>query len=135
MIDYIDSAVGITPEMLDGFFEGWLFSPSKEKHFQILENSQFVILAIDDSNGKVVGFINAVSDMVLCAYVPLLEVLPDYRGNGIGSELVKKMLKKLERFYMIDLTCDAKVQPIYQSLGMKKMTGMMIRNYDRQSGE
>jgi len=134
MIDYIDSAKGITSEMLDGFFEGWLSPPSKKKHLQILENSQFVILAIDDSKGKVVGFINAVSDMVLCAYIPLLEVLPDYRGRGIGSDLVKKMLKKLEKFYMIDLTCDAKVQSFYQSLGMKKMTGMMIRNYDRQSG-
>jgi hypothetical protein len=31
-------------------------------------------------NGRVIGFITAVTDKVLSAYIPLLEVLPAYRG-------------------------------------------------------
>jgi hypothetical protein len=35
---------------------------------------------------------------------------------------------------MIDLLCDPDVQPFYGRLGMRPATGMLIRNYDRQSG-
>jgi hypothetical protein len=35
---------------------------------------------------------------------------------------------------MIDLICDADVQPFYARLGMQPYTGMILRNYDRQSG-
>ena len=134
MIRYTDSIENITPAMLEGFFEGWRNRPSRETHLRILANSEFVVLAIDDSNGKVVGFINAISDGVLCAYVPLLEVLPAYRNKGIGKELTTRMLAKLNKFYMIDLICDKSIQPFYASCGMSQATGMMIRNYERQSG-
>jgi predicted N-acetyltransferase YhbS len=64
----------------------------------------------------------------------LLEVLPQYQGQGIGRELVVRMLEKLDGLYMIDLTCDLKLQPFYKKMGMQPHTGMMIRNFDRQSG-
>ena len=35
---------------------------------------------------------------------------------------------------MIDLICDADVQPFYERLGMTRYSAMIIRNYDRQSG-
>ena len=40
---------------------------------------------------------------VLSVHVPLLEALPEYRGRGIGSELVRRMLEKLDDLYMVDL--------------------------------
>ena len=57
-------------------------------------------------------------------------VLPDYQSKGIGSELMRIMLDRLQEFYMIDLLCDAKLQSFYEKLGMQKVTGMCIRNYD-----
>ncbi len=44
------------------------------------------------------------------------------------------MLQRLDGLYIIDLTCDARLQPFYQSAGMEPATGMMLRNYERQSG-
>ena len=41
-----------------------------------------------ERSGQVVGFITAISDGVLSAYIPLLEVLPGWRSQGIGGELV-----------------------------------------------
>ncbi len=38
---------------------------------------------IDDINNKVVGFITAISDGVISAYIPLLEVLPKYQNMKI----------------------------------------------------
>lgn len=85
-------------------------------------------------DGTVVGFITAVSDHLSCAYIPHLEVLPAYQGEGIGSELVRRMLTKLRELYMIDLLCDPPLQPFYERLGMRPVVGMAIRNYDRQAG-
>ncbi len=61
-------------------------------------------------------------------------MLPEYQGRGIGSELLRRMLERLRTLYMIDLLCDPDVQPFYERLGMRRATGMLIRNYDRQSG-
>jgi predicted N-acetyltransferase YhbS len=81
-----------------------------------------------------VGYITAISDGVLSAYIPLLEVLPGWRGQGIGSVLVRRMLEALKHLYMIDLLCDEDVQPFYALHGMKSATGMCLRDYDRQTG-
>lgn len=134
MISYIDSIENITPEMLEGFFDGWRRPPSKETHLKIFGNSYAVVLAIDDSRGKVVGFINAISDGILCVHIPLFEVLPEYRNKGIGSELLRRMLVKLKGFYGISLMCDKNLQSFYTRFGMSPGTGANIRNYERQSG-
>jgi hypothetical protein len=44
------------------------------------------------------------------------------------------MLLRLDGLYMIDLVCDARAQPFYESAGMQPAIGMMRRNYERQSG-
>ena len=135
MISYTDSLAGVTSEHLQGgFFAGWPNPPSPTTHYRILANSAAIVLARTD-NGDVVGFITAVSDHVSCAYIPHLEVLPAYQGQGIGSELVRRMVEKLQHLYMIDLVCDPQLQSFYERLGMKAVVGMVIRNYDRQSGE
>lgn len=135
MIHYTDSLAGLTTEHLQGgFFAGWPNPPSPITHYRILANSTAIVLA-RTADGDVVGFITAVSDQVSCAYIPHLEVLPAYQGQGIGSELVRQMLKKLRHLYMIDLVCDPELQSFYERLGMQAIVGMVVRNYDRQSGE
>lgn len=135
---YRDSAEGITPGQLAGFFVGWPNPPSPETHLRLLRGSDFVVLATDEAHGappaRVVGFITAVSDGVLCAYIPLLEVLPEYQGRGIGGELVRRMLARLEHLYAVDLLCDPELQPFYARLGLRPAVGMLVRNYARQAG-
>lgn len=131
---YTDSVENISPIQLQGFFVGWPNPPSPEKHRELLEKSDYRILAVDETTEAVVGFITATSDHVLSAYIPLLEVLPDHQGQGIGSELVRRMLEKLSHFYMVDLLCDPDLQPYYKRLGMRPASGMLLRNYGRQAG-
>jgi GNAT superfamily N-acetyltransferase len=134
MISYTDSIQGIAAEHLHGFFVGWPSPPAPAAHLRILAGSAAVVLARDDATSRVIGFITAISDGVSCAYIPHLEVLPAYQGQGIGSELVRRMLARLRHLYMIDLICDTDVQPFYERLGMRPFTGMILRNYDRQAG-
>jgi ribosomal protein S18 acetylase RimI-like enzyme len=133
MIEYVNCLDNIKIENIKGFFVNWPNPPSPKKHIELLEKSDYYWLAID--NDKVVGFITAISDNVLSAYIPFLEVLPDYQGFGIGTELVKFMINSLKHLYMIDLLCDEDVVGFYKGLGMYKSQGMIIRNYHRQNGE
>lgn len=132
MVTYTDRLDGITADMLQGFFEGWPNPPSQETHLRLLNGSSEVILAKDD--GKIVGFITATSDGVLSANIPFLEVLPSHRNQGVGKELVRLMLLKLDDYYMIDLTCDSALRQFYLSLGMTALTAMVKRNFEKQNG-
>lgn len=131
---YTNTLDGISTDMLEGFFVGWPNPPSPETHLTLLKKSSKVIIAKDDKTNQVVGFITAISDGVLSAYIPFLEVLPVYQNKGIGKELVNRMLKELDDIYMIDICCDDDLVPYYEKLGMTKANGMVLRNYKMQSG-
>jgi len=118
-----------------GFFVGWPNPPAPPAHLRILQGSYLVWLAVDTGLNKVVGFVNAVSDGVLSAYIPLLEVLPEYQGQGIGGELVIKTLASLKHLYMVDVLCDQHLQKYYNRFGMHNATGCIMRNYDSQSAQ
>jgi len=134
MIYYTETVEGIKPAQLQGFFVGWPNPPSPEIHLEILRRAFGVVLAIDSDTDLVVGFLNAVGDGLLSAYLPLLEVLPAYQGRGIGTELVRRMMERLKGFYMVDLICDPELQAFYERFGMFSRVGMAWRNFERQSG-
>jgi len=134
MIKYLDSTAGITADQLKGFFVGWPNPPSPETHLRILINSAHIVLVLDEDRKQVVGFINAISDNILSAYIPLLEVLPEYQRQGIGRELMQRMLAILDGLYMIDLMSNPSALEFYTNLGMTKEVGMSFKNFDRQSG-
>ncbi|MFH1687946.1 MAG: GNAT family N-acetyltransferase [bacterium] len=134
MIVYTSSPGDLSPSQLEGFFVGWPKPPSREAHLKMLHQASHVVLAVDDEIGRVVGFVNAISDGVLAAYLPLLEVLPEYQGRGIGKELMRKILQEIGDLYIIDLVCDDGLVAYYEGFGFKPGRTMMIRNYERQAG-
>jgi ribosomal protein S18 acetylase RimI-like enzyme len=125
-VRYSTTIDGIRPDQLVGFFEGWPDPPTPERHLDILRNSSHVVLALDGD--VVVGFMTAISDGVLAAYIPLLEVRKEARGKGVGTQLAKQMLEQLSSMYMVDLVCDEDVLPFYERLGMRRYTGAILRN-------
>ncbi len=90
-----------------------------------LEASCKVWFAFD--NGEGIGFVSAVSDRVHCAFVTYLEVLPDYQGQGIGSELMQKLEESLSHLYAIVLQCGNNVIPFYKKLGYMQGNAMYKR--------
>src|SRR5699024_12344385 len=89
---YTNTLDGISSDMLKGFFVDWPNPPDPDTHLKMLENSSKVIIAVDDNWNRVIGFITAISNGVLSAYIPFVEVLPAYNNKGIGSELDNRML-------------------------------------------
>jgi len=134
VIRYTESIEGVGPGDLEGFFEGWPNPPSPERHLEILRRSHAVVLAVDDETERIVGFATAISDGVLSAYIPLLEVLPEYRCRGVGRGLMERMLDRLDGLYMIDLVASERAVTFYERLGFGKALGMVRRDFDAQSG-
>lgn len=125
---YQDDLEGITPDDLDGFFEGWPQRPSAQQFHQMLQRSSFVMLATEDD--EVVGFISANSDG-LNASIPLLEVRPEARGRGVGRALVTRMLDLLADHYAVDVVCDEDLVPFYEQFGLVPLRAMIRRSPDR----
>jgi ribosomal protein S18 acetylase RimI-like enzyme len=78
-------------------------------------------------DGRVIGVVSAISDGVLSASIPLLEVVPEFRGRGIDTRLMRLVLERLEGFYMVDLSCDEDLVPFYLRFGMQGTRAMSIR--------
>ena len=129
MIIYKDNNTDISNFNIEGFFVGWKKPLSEEQHRKLLEGSSFFIVAINDETNQIVGFITALSDGVNSAFIPLLEVLPEYQGKGIGTKLMEEILVKLDKITNIDLTCDIELQSFYERFDMLKSTGMVLRKY------
>src|SRR5215469_10724428 len=89
MISYTDDLSSLREDMLHGFFVGWPRRPSAGQHLAVLRGSYRSVVAVDEASSRVVGFVNMLSDGVLTAFIPWLEVLPDYQGQGIGGELLR----------------------------------------------
>ncbi len=123
---------GLTEDDLTGFFVGWPTPPSPAQHLAVLRGSYRVVIA--RSGDTVAGFVTMISDGVLTAFVPWLEVRPEFQGRGIGSELVRRILAEGAHLYSVDLTCDDALRPFYERLGMTALTGMGVRHRGAVSG-
>jgi ribosomal protein S18 acetylase RimI-like enzyme len=135
VIEYKTTLDGVSADQLEGpFFVGWLDPPDAETHLRILRGSDHVVLAVHEPDQQVVGFITAITDGVLSAFIPLLEVVPEYQGRGIGSDLVRMLLDEIGDLHAVDAMVDRELQPFYEHLGLGPADGVGLRNYDRQSG-
>jgi GNAT superfamily N-acetyltransferase len=129
-ITYTSDVTTISAERLTGFFVGWPEHPDPGTHLEILRRSHAVWLAFDHE--RCVGFINALSDGVFYACIPLLEVLPEYQRQGIGTELLRRMVETLGGMYAIDVVCDESVASFYAANGFGRCAGMTKRNRANQ---
>ena len=71
---------------------------------------------VDD---KLVGIIRAVGDGFSVLFIQDLLIHPDFQRNGIGTLLLKRMLKEYENVYQIHLITEDSEKTIsfYKSLG------------------
>jgi predicted N-acetyltransferase YhbS len=87
----------ITPEDYEAVREflmemGWRDRVSNPEKFQkMLEHTNRTVVALDGS--RVVGFARALCDEVSNGYISMVAVATDKRGQGIGRELVRQLIK------------------------------------------
>ncbi|MGE5579661.1 MAG: GNAT family N-acetyltransferase [Bacillota bacterium] len=116
----------LAPAELQGFCVGWVNPLDPETLWKALKGSYRYVIAGDD-DGKVIGFANAISDGVFAAYIPMIEVLPEHQGKGVGTALMRTLLEELRDIWVVDLMCDDDVKGFYERLGMYRLSGMRVR--------
>jgi ribosomal protein S18 acetylase RimI-like enzyme len=73
------------------------------------------------------------SDGVSDAYIQDLVVLPEYRGRGIGKELVQRLVAHCRKANLtwIALVAEPGTEGFYQSLGFTSMIGYVPMRLER----
>jgi ribosomal protein S18 acetylase RimI-like enzyme len=117
---------------LDRFFQGWKSPPSLEVKNKLLDGSDLIITARE--NGKLVGFLTAISDGVMHAFITLVEVLEAYQGKGIGKHLMKLAILHFKGYYDIVLITDPDKGAFYKKFGFREIYGMHIRDFTYGKG-
>jgi len=70
----------------------WKDSYDSSSVNDLISGSFAFLVVVKSSNGKAVGMGRIISDGVSDAYFQDIIVLPDYRGIGLGSMIVKKLI-------------------------------------------
>ncbi len=117
----------IVPDELDTFFHNWKSPPSPETKSKLLTGSSLVITARE--NGKLVGFLTAISDGVMHAFITLIEVLGSHQNKGIGKHLMELAISNFKGYYDIVLITDPDKGEFYKKLSFREIYGMHIRDF------
>lgn len=87
-------------------------------------------IAVYDKD-KLVGYIDCVSNGVIDAYIQDLMIHPDYQRQGIGTDLMNKMIGYLKEkhIYMISVVFEERLKAFYKKFGFYNMLCGQIETY------
>lgn len=79
-----------------------------------------------------IGYIDCVSNGVTDAYIQDLMVHPNYQNNGIGTELMNRMIAYLKSkgVYMISVIYEDRLSPFYERFGFTEMLCGQLQTYE-----
>jgi GNAT superfamily N-acetyltransferase len=96
----------------------WSSAEKPEQLHQALLGSHSLVTAWDGS--KLVGLGNAISDGCLVVYYPHMLVLPEYRGRGLGRQLMQMLMAHYEGFHQQILLADGRAIDFYRKCGFER---------------
>ena len=82
---------------------GWNkdYQLNAEELFRAVKNSWDMVCAYDDN--QLVGYGRVICDGVVHALILDMIILPDYKGNGIGSVILNKLVNRCKQWKIRDI--------------------------------
>lgn len=95
------------------------------------ENSLIVLAAYE--NDKLTGILRAVGDASTVVFIQDILVLPEKQRKGIGSAMLKQILKKYEYVRQIELVTDdiPGAMAFYRSMGFQELSETGCKGFIR----
>jgi predicted N-acetyltransferase YhbS len=99
----------------------------------VFENSRFRVFAKEFAKeaGALVGAGRVLADGCDCAYLCDIAVLPSHQGQGLGKEIVARLMQLSASHRKIILYAVPGKEPFYEAFGFRRMTTAMA-NFENQ---
>lgn len=109
----------IRPEQLMKLFKqtGWANTRNPLDVQQMLDRCHFTLGVWDED--QLIGFSRVITDDRYRALIDDVVVDSAYRGQGIASEMLDKMLKRMQHIETIMLDCAPELESFYGRFGFK----------------
>jgi len=110
----------------------WKESQAARDAIPPMIRGSFRFILARDASGRAVGMGRAISDGASDAYIQDLVVLPEYRGRGIGNEIVRRLVQECRKAQItwIGVIAEPGTSQFYRPLGFEPMpdyTPMLFR--------
>ncbi len=97
----------------------WAKGRSFESVKKSMEHS--ICFGMYDNNGKTIGFARVVSDHVVFAYLMDLFIFDEYRGKGLGKQMLKYILGQPELQVRLWFLATANAHGLYKQFGFSQL--------------
>lgn len=94
----------------------------------VFSNSMFVCFVTE--NGRLVGAGRAIADGLDCAYIADVAVHPDHQGQGLGTGVIRQLVRQADGHKKIILYANPGAEPFYAKLGFLRMNTAMAIWWD-----
>ncbi len=103
----------------------WQESPEARAAIPPMIKGSFCFMVARSIEGRIVGMARVISDGFSDAYIQDVVVLANYRGRGVGKELVRRLTQFCvsRKIAWIGLVAEPGTQSLYEDLGFGPLVG------------
>jgi ribosomal protein S18 acetylase RimI-like enzyme len=100
---------------------GWWYNYDNPKRLKEIINGSYIFF-VGESKGKIIAIARIISDGINDAYIQDFSVLKEFRNKGIGSKMLKFIIKTLKKkgFKWMGLISEKKSVSLYCRAGFKE---------------
>ncbi len=112
----------------------WQESSEARSIIPAMIRGSFCFMVARSLDGRIVGMARVISDGCSDAYIQDVTVLHSYRGQGIGSELVRRLTQFClsRKIGWIGLVSEPGTQGLYEELGYGPLVGYQPMLYGKR---